>query len=780
MTATGLRSLLSSADWLVTEPNFDVSKINYYETIFTVGNGYMGTRGALEEGHRAGLPGTYINGLFDHFDSTVVDLVNAPDWLPISIWVEGQLLSIQNCEVLAYERILDLKKGALYRFTKFKDSKGRITKYESLRYSSFSDQHLSEIRVSITPENYAGNVQIESSINGNTFNLDRHPKYASEDFEPEVKWEKWAKSKHLYDYQTEVLDEGVYLESRTKDRNHVIGYASSVEAKQTTKQSKNSHDQVGEHFQYSVEEGKTLDLHKLVTIYTSRDLEKNVRDVCVSALGTHRSKSPSERFEEHTEALAEKWDSCDISIDGDEKANHAVRFNIYHLLICANPTDDYANIGAKSLSGEGYKGHVFWDTEIFMLPFYIYTQPDTAKALLMYRYNMLEGAKENAKLEGYTGARYPWESADTGLEETPKWTHDGEQRIWTGEEEIHITSDVVFGLLTYHTATMDVEFYLNHTAEILFETARFWMSRLEYDEKKDRYELNKVIGPDEFHEHVDNSVFTNWLTKWNLEQSAACYEHLHQNHSEELEQLKSRISLVDEEVDEWRAKADKIFIPFDKEKKLIEQYEGYFKTRDVPITEWDSNNMPIYPEGLDHFSCNDTSLLKQPDVVMLTYILPDEFDDEIKKVNYEYYEARTMHKSSLSPSIHTIMGIETRNTEKALQYFERSAQVDLIDNQGNTKDGIHIASAGGTWQALVNGFGGMRIKNQQIHFKPWLPKHWNQVQFKIKWRGDDLSVVVSKSDIQLLWATNSSETMQVVIQNENCELRPNDSCTFPY
>ncbi len=776
-----LSSLLSAKEWLVAESGFDSSKINFYETIFTIGNGYLGTRGALEDGHRAALPGTYINGLFDHFDSTVVDLINAPDWLPVVVWVEGGQLDMQNCEILDHERMLDLRKGFLFRHTRVKDKTGRITQYESLRYASFSDQHLCEMRVHITPENYSGKIQIESYLNGNMFNLDRFPKYTDiPEFKPEVKWEKWAKSKHLYDYNTAIIENGIYLESRTRDRHHTIGYASSIVADGAEKQPKNSYDQAIEHLQLPVREGETLRLEKLVTIFTSRELQGSIQETCTDSLAHHLTKTTERRLMDHVEVWEDKWNQCDIVIDGDEKANHAVRFNIYHLLIGANPFDSRANIGAKSLSGEGYKGHVFWDTEIFTLPFYIYTQPKTAKALLMYRYHTLGGARENAHAGGYKGARYAWESADTGLEETPRWTHDGEERIWTGEEEIHITSDVMFGFLTYHTATNDMDVYLNCTSEILFETARFWVSRLAYDKEKDRYELKKVIGPDEFHEHVDNSVFTNWLVKWHLQQSIACYNYMEENHRNKLNLLQAQLSLTRTEVEEWGDRAGKVFIPFDRQKKIIEQFAGYFATKDVPITEWDANNMPIYPNGLDHFSCNDTSLIKQPDVVMLMYILPDEFSNEIKKLNYEYYEARTMHKSSLSPCIHTIMGIETGNTEKALQYFERSAYVDLIDNQGNTQDGIHIASAGGTWQAVVNGFGGMRIKNRQIHFNPWLPEHWKRVQFKIKWKGDDLYVIISKSDVQLLWQTAEKGTLQVVVRDNLCDLLPNDRHTFAY
>jgi len=431
------------------------------------------------------------------------------------------------------------------------------------------------------------------------------------------------------------------------------------------------------------------------------------------------------------------------------------------------------------MSGEGYKGHIFWDTEIFLLPFYILTQPETARALLLYRYNTMKGAREYAQKDGYKGARFPGESADTGHEVTPPWSADGTVRIWTGERELHITSAIVFGVLSYYTATQDHDFFTQYGAEILFETARFWDSRLEYNKKQDRYELTDIEGPDEFHELVNNSVYTNWLTRWSLERSAEYYHVLKKHFPMEFDGIIDKLQLSDSEVNEWKSKASKIYIPFDPEQKLIEQFEGYFKLKDVPITEWDENNMPEYPKGYNHDNCQDTTLIKQPDVVMLLYVLPDEFSDEVKKANYEYYEPRTMHKSSLSPGVHTIMGIETNHHEKALQYFERAAHVDLVDNQGNTEWGMHIASAGGTWQAIVNGFGGLRIKNQKLTFKPWLPDTWKEIRFKIKWRGDNLSVRINQNAASFFWETQKDNVLNIDVKGNGVELPPNKLTLVP-
>jgi kojibiose phosphorylase len=259
-----------------------------------------------------------------------------------------------------------------------------------------------------------------------------------------------------------------------------------------------------------------------------------------------------------------------------------------------------------------------------------------------------------------------------------------------------------------------------------------------------------VIGPDEFHEHVDNNTFTNRMAKWHLEQTARVFEELSATNSSAHGELLKRLELTSAEVQQWIEAADRIFIPFEPLQNLIEQFEGYFQLEDIPITKWDENHMPLYPEGHDHFSLNDTMLLKQPDVIMLNYLLPDEFSDEVKADNYAFYEKRTLHKSSLSPAIHSIMGIEVGDISSAHHYFERSAFVDLVNNQGNTKDGMHIASAGGTWQSLVCGFGGFRVKHGRMTFKPWLPEQWSDIRFSLRWQGNNVAVTISHDECRFL------------------------------
>ena len=727
--------------WLIVEDGFTAPLANTYETLFTTGNGYLGTRGSLAEGHEGALPGTFLRGVFDPHDSAVPDLVKAPDWLSLAVVVHGVRLDVTSVSVVRHRRMLDMREGVVFRDTVFEDGQGRRTRFETVHFASSADQHLCCLQARITPENHTAPVIVRSGIDGTGYNLDRRPIYTEPPpDDPQMKWHKWAKSKHLDEVAREQPPDGIYLGTRTIGTGITVGYAALT----TVSPAAESH--VSQRYKYieqvarvQVAAGDTLTVEKLVAVYTSRDVAAaSVRRRCLDELSRHTAAGFAACRERNRAAWQAKWADCDVTIDGDPGATRAVRFSIYHLLIAANESDPQVSIGANSLSGERYRGHAFWDTEVFMLPFFIYTQPETARALLLYRYHTLDGARRNARETGFHGARYAWESADTGAETTPKWTVDGAHRLWMGEEEIHVTSAVAYGLIAYVAATGDTALMTDYGAEILFETSRFWAGRLEAM-PDGRYALSRVVGPDEFHEHVDNSAYTNYLVRWHLQQATHVYADLAVTHPGELASLAERIGLKPDEVQEWLKRAEQIRLPARNDDGVIEEFDGYFGLDSLPVAH-DDNDMPMYPPGYHHFNLAGTRLIKQADVVMLTYGLPDEFGDEVKRANYNYYEPLTLHKSSLSPAIHSVMGIEVGDPSRAVQYFRRAAFVDLVDNQGNTAEGIHIASAGGTWQMMACGFGGFRVRNGQMTFKPWLPPDWSAVDFRLKWHGNTVSV----------------------------------------
>ncbi|MFQ3547438.1 MAG: glycosyl hydrolase family 65 protein, partial [Termitinemataceae bacterium] len=460
----------------------------------------------------------------------------------------------------------------------------------------------------------------------------------------------------------------------------------------------------------------------------------------------------SKEFEAHRCVMEAFWQDTDVEIRGDNRALRALRFNLFHLSSCANPEDEYVSIGAKGLHGEGYKGHVFWDTETFMLPFFIFTQPSTARSLLAYRYHTLQGARQNAQHGGFQGARFPWESADTGLEVTPPWGVDyaGHRvRIWTGEQEVHISADITYAILKYLQVSGDAAFLRTQGLQILLETAQFWASYAKYNEKLDRYEIQKVIGPDEFHEHVNNNAYTNYLAAWALRKTIAIVKDLEDRSPTELEEILKIAQVTAADLERWELIANKLYIPVTKD-GLIEQFEGYFSLKDIPITEWDANGMPRWPKDLDVRRLSETQLIKQPDVVMLFALLGEEFPLDQKIKNYEYYEKRTMHKSSLSPSIYAMVGLSLGKHDHAYEYFIKAAETDLVDNQGNTAHGLHAANTGGTWQSAVLGFGGLSVdKDGVLRVEPWLPPHWESLRYHVYWKGIGVTVEVGHQEIRV-------------------------------
>jgi kojibiose phosphorylase len=774
-----MRNVLADEAWLIRESGRDAERANYYETIFTVGNGRLGTRGSLEEGHHGELSGTYLSGVYDSHDAPVIDLVNAPDWLWFEVDVDGIRLDVHSCAVVEHERALDIAHGLLWRTTTFEDMQGRRTRVETLRFISMARRSLCGLRVEITPQNHDSPIRVISGISGDRRNLERLPAYPHDHtFEPETRWEKWAHTNHLAESGRSYDGDAVYLEMRTAASGITIGYAASTWpwVRPFQRRVLHRHKKIADELDFSVAAGKSIRLDKFVAIATSRDYgaatdDGSPHDRALATLERAVADGFDTCLSESAAVWDDKWSHCDCEIVGDPDAAIAVRFSIYHLLIAANEQDPTVNIGAKSLSGEGYRGHVFWDTEVLMLPFYIYTQPRTAQALLRYRYHTLPGARDNARAEGRDGARYAWESADTGHEECPQWTTDGTDRLWMRDEEIHVGADVAYGVMSYVAATADDTFLTRYGAEILFETCRFWVDRMEYDPTTNRYCLNTVMGPDEFHIHVDNNAYTNGLVRWQLDQASAVYEWLRDEHPEALAGIADRIGLRSTEVEQWRLRAEGLVEPAGNDTGVIEQFRGYFGLDDVPVCHWDDNNMPQYPDGYNHFNCDTTTLLKQPDVVMLMYLLPDKFSADQKRANFDYYEARTLHKSSLSPSIHAIMGVEVGDYTRAEQYFTRSAFVDLADNQRNTQDGIHIASAGGTWQTVVCGFGGFRVRSGLMSFDPWLPPRWERLSFRLHWHGRVVAVTVTQHDVAFELDAPPDTVQEIIVEGEPVLLR---------
>lgn len=734
-----LQTLLGGDEWLILQDEYDAAENLNYESLFCLTNGYLGTRGSYEEGTVKSLPCTFVNGVFDKSETFMRELANLPNWLGIRLYVEKELIGIENCNILEFSRVLDVKHAMLVKRFLLEDKKGRQTLVEGIRFVSRANVHRMAVKLYVTPINYDGIIEVENIVDGSVINFADAPRF---------------KVKHTYLVANERLTEnGVYIECATRDNHLHVGTGAFLDAERNgksvikTRQFYAFGEQTIEFQDFDAEQGVTTEITKYASIYTERDLPKyELHSAVKNEIDAFVERGFEQELAEHFKVYEEMWKEADIQIQGDFDLDRAVRFNIFHLMSTGNEHDDRVNVGAKLLHGEEYGGHAFWDTELFMLPFFAYVFPKTAKNLESYRYRLLDAARANAAKNGYKGAQYPWESADDGTEQCPDWTIEPDgtcYRCYVADYEHHVTAAVAYGIYDYVKITKDTSFLLKKGAEILMETARFWASRCEYITEKDRYEIRKVTGPDEWHEPVDNNVYTNYLAKWNLRYVIALIQDLKEHHREDYDRIAEKISLTEKEIEEWNLVQSKIYLPRKEGTQLLEQFEGYFDLQEVTIQEYDKNDWPIRPAELKTMKTKETQIIKQADVVMLLHLMGEEFDEETTKLNYSYYEKRTLHGSSLSPSIYSIMGLKVGDDTKAYRYLRRAAFIDLINLQKNTREGIHAANAGGVWQTVVFGFAGLSIDADGIlNITPKMPKEWEGVTFRIHYLNSWLEISI--------------------------------------
>jgi trehalose/maltose hydrolase-like predicted phosphorylase len=681
-------TLTNDPDWVLIEEGFTLAREHEVESLSAIGNGYVGSRGSLAEGCSLSAPATFVAGAFDTDGAgSGLGLVRVADWTRLSIMIDGHALQLDRGRWLEHRRILDLRQGMLWRQWRHQDEFGRVTRLEELRLASLADRHLLVQSVTLTAENYSGNVTIDATPTG-----------------------------PLIDLTKSGLTVAMALRLRLFPP--VSGSITSTQS--------SIH-------QLRLKQGETRRLDRVAAVCTSRDT-----DATVESASTHAERALDDiglTVGQHRDAWLARWQASDISIDGDKDAQRALRFAIYHLSSTANPEDERVSIGARGLSGLAYMGHVFWDTDIFMLPFFALTYPKAARALIMYRYHTLAGARAKAARLGYRGALYAWESADNGVEVTPPFViaPDGEViRILTGEQEHHISADVAFAVWNYWQATGDEHFLLGAGAEILIETARFWASRAAHEDDR-RYHIRGVIGPDEYHETVDDNAYTNGLAQWNLEVAEEVTRLLPKRWPAQWRELSRRLGLEAEEPAGWLRVAHDLYTGFDERTGLFEQFQGYFGLEDIDLAAFQSRTVPM--DVLLGAERIRRSQISKQDVVMLVHLLWDRLPPEVRKVNFEYYEPRCGHGSSLSPAIHALVAARLGKIVLAERYFRQAAQIDLANNMGNSAGGIHTGAMGGLWQAAVHGFAGFSLTREGPGLRPCLPASWRSLSMRVQWRG---------------------------------------------
>ena len=767
-------------NWIVGESDFQPEYLGIYETIFTLSNGYMGARAATEEIYTEETRGCYVAGVFNEFPGEVTELVNIPDWINVDLKLDGEKFNLKTGKIISYQRQINIKYGQLIRNIEWESPNGKKIRLTFERFVSLKNIHFTALKVKIIPLNYSGYLGICSGINGQTTN---------------------SGVQHFKEGRLRFSSEGIIsMTSRTQESN--IGVAVAVKHLfsfngRTSKIKEEVGSQRRKIFlssRYKIKQNEEFSFTKMVTVYTTRDpdfkgkeefSDKKIEKTAIDNLKKLIEIGYNMLFEAHKKRWDQLWEQIDIVLDGPDFDQLAIRFSQFHIYQMTPVHDERLSIAAKGLSGEGYKGHVFWDMEIFILPFLIYTFPEIARRLLFYRYRFLDGAREKAKENGFEGAMYPWECADTGCEVTPKWggvdfKTGKPQRIWTGELEQHITCDIVYSIWHYFQATYDYKFMYNYGLEIMLETSRFWASRLEYNPEKDQYEINNVTGPDEYSEHINNNTFTNYMVKWQLIKTIQFSEWVKMNQLEVWKKVTSKIKLTLNELSDWKEKADKIYIGMDKASGFIHQYEGFTDKREVDLLKY-KGKVGAIAQDYNWEEITQMQVLKQSDIIMLFYLLSNDFSKKIKRLNWDYYEPRTLHDSSLSSSIHTIVALDIDDIKKGYEYFKRSIRIDLGENLKSSWDGLHGASLGGNWQAIVNGFGGVRITNKgRLRINPHLPEKWKRLKFKIKWQNEEYCVEITRNTITIKALSSMRQPLSFEIFSKEYLLHPKQVLKVTY
>jgi len=716
MKHAGAEGLLQAALWRTAEPVFQPGDQGRFEAILTSGNGYLCTRGTFEERFPEDTQAVLIHGVYDDAPVVFTELANAPDWSSLSISINGQQFRMDRGTITDYARWLDLRTGVLHRRLRWKaDHDSPAVDICFSRFASLHDEHILAQRLTIRSDQQCM-IEIHASVDSRVENENR------------LHWKLHHQASS---------SSGVELSSRTRSTNIEIAYCMLHTARGFPAEVHplDCPGVPGVRMQGILPAGQTAVFDRTGAVFTSRDTSNPMEAARISA-ETAARKGYEALQDTNSHAWSQFWDISDVLIHGDPEAQLALRHGLFQLRIAAPTHDERVSIPAKALSGFAYAGHIFWDTEIFILPFFMFTHPDLARTMLMYRRHTLEAARNNAA--PLRGARYPWESAADGTEVTPAWVPDPGNRtrlirIWTGDLQLHITSDIAYAMHQYWKVTGDDDFWRTTGIPVLLETAIFWADRAEAE--GEHYSLRDVIGCDEYHDHVDNNAFTNYLVRWHLRTALSALDWL-KDFPEYREALLKRLTLTPERLYDWQEISEKLVFLQDPDSGLIEQFEGFFRLKTAAWEQYKDRNRSMQ-ELLGIEGINDYQVLKQPDVLTLFSLFGSDFNQQTWQVNWDTYHPITDHSygSSLGPAVHARLAARLGDAATAYEHFMRAARADLADVRGNVKDGIHAASAGGLWQAVVFGFAGLQLDSGEIRVSPCLPSHWKRLEFHIRTRG---------------------------------------------
>ncbi|WP_435355087.1 family 65 glycosyl hydrolase domain-containing protein [Emticicia sp. SJ17W-69] len=736
--------------WCIIEEGFHPEHNEITESLMSLGNGRMGGRGNFEE-HYSGktLQGNYVAGVWfpdktrvgwwkNGYPNYFAKVINACNWTGIDIEIEGEAIDLNTSKVLSFNRTLDMRTGVLDRKCEIELPSGKILKIHSQRFLSLVDDEAGIIKYAITPLNFWGSAKVTISLDGDVSNKDSNH---GEKFWKEISKE----TAHNEGYLTLETKKSAWetvptFQVCTAMKFDIYQDAELVDY-QTLPIKKESY--VANELKLNLEEGKEVSIIKFAVNLSSEN--HSIED-----LGNHAKqyiakiskKGFEQMLQEQQVAWAKKWEGNDIQIEGDVAAQQAIRFNIFQLQQTYSGEDARLNIGPKGFTGEKYGGVTYWDTEAYCLPFYLATSDQkVARNLLVYRHNHLKKAIENAEKLGFAG----------GAALYPMVTMNGEECHNEWEitfEEIHRNGAIAYAIYDYIRYTGDEQYLEEYGLEVLTGISRFWSQRVNWSSDKNKYVMLGVTGPNEYENNVNNNWYTNYLAVWCLKYTIESFEKLKANNQSKFKEIIEKTNLdYQKESEKWQHIIENMYFPYDENRQVFLQQDGFLDKELLTVVDI-AEQRPINQKwSWDRIlrSC----FIKQADVLQGMYFFESDFSIEELQRNFDFYEPMTVHESSLSPCVHVIHAAKLGKKDKAYEMYVRTARLDLDDYNNDTEDGLHITSMAGTWLSVVQGFGGMRVKQDKLSFEPFLPEQWQGFSFRVGFRKNALQVSIKPNVIEI-------------------------------
>ena len=757
-------------NWSIIEEGFDVERVKSSESLFSIGNGAMGQRANFEEnysGHT--FQGSYIAGIY-YPDKTKVGwwkngypeyfakVLNAPNWIGIDIEINGENFDLNKCtSVKNFRRELNMKEGWYNRSFEATLQNGTEITVNVRRFLSLDLDEVGVIKYEITPLNKDAKIIYKPYIDAGVTNEDAN--WEEKFWEPlDVKHSENKAFVTARTFKTHFI-------ATTFMQNNILSNGKNLNI--TTENIESSKEKIQFIYAVSVAKGEQSAIEKIGG-YTVSLNHENTQIGAENAIKSALAKGYNQLLQDQIDAWAKIWEMSDITIEGDVKAQQGIRFNIFQLNQTYLGKDSRLNIGPKGFTGEKYGGSTYWDTEAYCIPFYMATKDQqVARNLLTYRYNQLDKAIENATKLGFTN----------GAALYPMVTMNGEECHNEWEitfEEIHRNGAIAFAIFNYYRFTGDYSYIPEKGLEVLIGIARFWHQRVNFSTDKNKYVILGVTGPNEYENNVNNNFYTNYIAKWCIDYTYEQIQKVSLEYPTDHKRIIEKVNLNDAELQSWKKVADNMYFPFSEELNVYLQQDGFLDKHLVRVADLDRSQRPINQKwSWDRIL--RSPYIKQADVLQCFYFFEDHFTKEELNRNFEFYESFTVHESSLSPCVHSIQAAVLDKMEMAYTFYLRTSRLDLDDYNKEVEEGCHITSMAGTWMSIVEGFGGLRVKNDTLHFSPKIPKEWNGYSFKINFRNQILKVSINHNGTQ--FSLEGSKELNVFVNGTSVLVEPNSLVT---